>query len=256
MIFENCDGSRRTESKDRFMPTMSRGSAPRVLIADDDPGSLQAVSTILQLNGFIVFTCSDGDSALRLFEEVQPRLLILEVRMPGTDGLAVCRRVRAASDVPIVMLTVIDDQKDVAAALEAGADDCVRKPFGADELLARVHAVLRRSRVAVLPSAVVEAGPLVLDGIRHVAHLDGAELALTATEFVLLGHLVRNRDRVLTHEQILEAVWGPEYIDSRHMLRVTMSRLRQKLEGSGHHLIETLPRVGYRLQATEKQQAA
>ena len=238
------------------MPTMTRGSAPTVLIADDDPGILQVVSTILQLNGFFAFTCGDGDSALSLFEKVQPRLVILDVRMPGMDGLSVCRRLRSISDVPIVMLTVIDDQKDAAAALEAGADDYVRKPFGADELLARLNAVLRRSRVAVLPSEVIEAGPLVVDGARHMALLDGLEVVLTATEFVLLAHLVRNRDRVLTHEQILEAVWGPEYIDSRHMLRVTMSRLRQKVDGSGRRLIETLPRVGYRLLVTNTKKAA
>jgi DNA-binding response OmpR family regulator len=129
-----------------------------VLVADDDPGILHVVSTILQLNGFIVSTCGDGESTLRLFEELQPRLLILDVRMPGMDGLAVCRRVRSMSDAPIVVLTAMDDQKDAAAALEAGADDYVRKPFGADELLARINAVLRRSGVAVLPSEVMEAG--------------------------------------------------------------------------------------------------
>jgi DNA-binding response OmpR family regulator len=227
-----------------------------VLIADDDPGILRAVSTLLQLHGFFAFTCRDGDSALRLFEEVQPRLVILDVRMPGMDGLTLCRRIRAASDVPILVLTVIDDQKDAAVALEAGADDYVRKPFGAEELMARVNAVLRRSSVAVLPSETIEAGPLMIDGLRHVARLNGVELGLTATEFVLLAHLLRNRDRVVTYEQILEAVWGPEYVGSRHMLNVTMSRLRQKLHGSGRRVIETLPRVGYRLLVPNAEQAA
>lgn len=238
------------------MATMTSRAATTVLIADDDPAILQAVARILQLNSFFVFTCGDGESALALFAEVQPRLLILDVRMPGKDGLAVCRQIRAISDIPIVMLTVIDDQTDAAAALGAGADDYVRKPFGADELLARVQAVLRRSRASLLPGEVIEAGPLLVDGARHVALLNGVGLALTAIEFQLLAHLIRHRDRVVTHDQLLAEVWGPEYIDSRHMLRVTMSRLRQKLDGSGRSLIETLPRVGYQLLATKSMSAA
>jgi DNA-binding response OmpR family regulator len=231
------------------MARTHHGSSPSVLVADDDPAILNIVSKILQLHGFFVFTAHDGDSALKLFEEVQPRLVLLDVRMPGTDGLAVCRKLRAGSDVPIIMLTVMDDQLDVAKALEAGADDYVRKPFGADELLARVNAVLRRSKVAMLPTEILQAGELTLDGARHVAMVGATELPLTATEFLLLAYLIRNRDRVLTHQQILEAIWGPEYTDSRHMLRVTMSRLRGKVGSPSGQFIETLPRVGYRLHA-------
>ena len=224
-----------------------RGPLLTVLVADDDPAILTIVSKVMQLNGFFVFTASDGDAALALFEEVQPRLVLLDVRMPGTDGLSVCRRLRASSDVPVVMLTVIGDQVDVARALDAGADDYIRKPFGAEELLARVKAVLRRSNVATLPAEILEAGLLTLDSSRHVARIGDRELPLTATEFVLLAYLLRNGDRVLTHEQILGAIWGPEYVDSRHMLRVTMSRLRQKVRAPGGQFIETLARVGYRL---------
>lgn len=229
------------------MARMHHGSSPSVLVADDDPAILNIVSKVLQLHGFFAFTADDGDKALKLFAEVQPRLVLLDVRMPGTDGLAVCRKIRAGSDVPIIMLTVMDDQLDVARALEAGADDYVRKPFGTEELLARVNAVLRRSKVAVLSTEVLHAGALVLDGARHVATIGATTLTLTATEFVLLAYLIRNRDRVLTHEQILEAIWGPEYTDSRHMLRVTMSRLRGKVKSQSGQFIETLPRVGYRL---------
>jgi DNA-binding response OmpR family regulator len=229
------------------MARTHHGPSPSVLVADDDPAILNIVSKILQLNGFFVFTASDGDSALSVFEEAQPRLVLLDVRMPGTDGLAVCRKLRAGSDVPIIMLTVLDDQLDCARALGAGADDYVRKPFGAEELLARVNAVLRRSKVAMLPTEILQAGELTLDGARHVAMVGGTELLLTATEFALLAYLIRNRDRVLTHEQILEAIWGPEYTDSRHMPRVTMSRLRGKVRSQSGQFIETLPRVGYRL---------
>lgn len=228
-----------------------RGPSPSVLIADDDPAILNIVAKVLQLHGFFVFTCGDGESALKLFEEVQPRLLILDVRMGEMDGLMVCKKIRAASDVPIMMLTVMDDQKDAARALEAGADEYVRKPFGAEELLARVNAVLRRSRVASLPMGNLEVGPLALDCSRHLARRGDSALTLTSTEFLLLAYLMRNRDRVLTHEQILDAIWGPEYTDSRHMLRVTMSRLRRKLDLPNRRFIDTLPRVGYRLQGDE-----
>jgi DNA-binding response OmpR family regulator len=221
------------------------------LIADDDPAIVSIVSKVLQMQGYFVFTCGDGETAVRLFEEQRPRLLILDVRMPGMDGLTACRRIRAISDVPIIMLTVIDEQKDVARALEAGADDYIRKPFGADEMAARVNAVLRRSRTAMLPAETLEAGALTLDCSRHRAATGETELVLTATEFVLLTYLLQNRDRVLTHAQILEAIWGPEYTDSHHMLRVTISRLRAKLHASVPHLIQTLPRVGYRLRAEE-----
>jgi DNA-binding response OmpR family regulator len=238
------------------MTNALRGPSLSVLIADDDPAILNIVSKILQLQGFFAYTCADGDSAVKLFEELQPRLVILDVRMPAADGLTACKRIRAVSDVPIIMLTVMDDQKDVARALEAGADDYVRKPFGADELLARVNAVLRRSRVAMLAAEILEAGPLTLDCARRIARVGDTELTLTATEFILLAYLIRHRDRVLTHEQILEAIWGPEYTDSRHMLRVTMSRLRRKVDmPPWRRLIETLPRVGYRLHAAERQAA-
>lgn len=231
---------------------MARASRPTVLIADDDSGILSVVSRTLQLSGFLVFSCGDGDRAISLLEEVEPCLVVLDVRMPQMDGITACRRIRRTSDVPIIMLTVIDDQKGAAAAIQAGADDYIRKPFGVDELVARVHAVLRRSRVGVLPSEVLQFGPIVLDGAKHLARLSDTDLPLTAIEFAVLAHLIRHRDRVLTHGQILEAVWGREYIDSRHMLRGTMSRLRKKLNRSGRELIETLPRVGYRLRVDKK----
>jgi two-component system KDP operon response regulator KdpE len=134
-------------------------------------------------------------------------------------------------------------------ALDAGADDYVRKPFGADELRARVRAVLRRTNVAGPITEALHAGRLFIDGARQCVRLDGEDLELSATEFALLGQLVRHQDRVLSHEELLAAVWGRERADSRQLLRVTMSRLRLKLKRCGCDLIRTLPRVGYRLQA-------
>ncbi len=226
--------------------TRDRGPRP-VLVADDDQGILDVVSTMLRLDDLFAFTCHDGTRAVEMFHEIQPQLVILDVSMPGLDGLAVCREIRAASSVPIIMLTVMNESKDAAAALEAGADDYVRKPFAADELRARIRAILRRNQADAIRGERLVAGPLVVDGARRLATVNDAELLLTPTEFALLAYLAGHADRALTHTQILKGVWGGEYIDSPHVLRVTMSRLRQKLEALGAHIIETLPRIGYRL---------
>ncbi len=230
----------------------ANGRKVHLLIADEDPGILNLVSSVLEPRGFLVFSCRNADAALQLLHEVEPALVILDARLPAPDGLAVCRRIRSTSDVPIIMTSTADDPRDAAAALEAGADDFVRKPFGSDELWARIRAILRRSSVAGPFSERIEAGPLRIDGERHSAHIDEQELDLSANEFVLLGHLMKHRDRVLTHEQLLEAVWGRDYVDSRQLLRVTMCRLRQKLNRNGADYIQTLPRVGYRLRLAQQ----
>ena len=223
-----------------------------ILIADPDVAIVHVVSTILHLNGYFTYSVHDGGAVVDTFAEVQPRLILLAMRLPVLDGVSVCRQIRAISDVPVVMISVLDDQKDVARALEAGADDYIRKPFGADELAARVNAVLRRAGPAVTGTEVLECGPLMLDAGRHIVRAEDDELTLSATEFALLAYLMRNPDRVLTHDQILESIWGAEYVDSRHMLRVTMSRLRQKLHPSARTLIQTLPRVGYRFRRIDR----
>jgi DNA-binding response OmpR family regulator len=223
-----------------------------ILIAEPDVAIVHVVSTILHLNGYFTYSVHDGASVIEKFAEIQPRLILMAVRLPVFDGVSVCRQIRSISNVPIIMVSVLDDQKDVARALEAGADDYVRKPFGADELAARVNAVLRRASPTITGTEVLECGSLVLDAGRHIVRAENDELALSATEFALLAYLMRNPDRVLTHDQILETIWGAEYIDSRHMLRVTMSRLRQKLRPSARELIQTLPRVGYRFQRDQR----
>lgn len=222
-----------------------------VLVVDDDVGVLTAVSRMLQAHGFIVFTCANGRDAIEIFHQLSPSLVLLDVKLPETDGVAVCRRLRSESDVPIIMLTVLAGEADVARALEAGADDYVRKPFGTNELIARVRAVLRRAGVAVDRPERLTAGPLTVDERQHVVLIDGAEVMVSPTEFRLLAYLVRNQDRVLTHDYIIAHVWGAGYVGSHNVLRVTMSRLRHKLEGAGRPLVETLPGVGYRLRSTD-----
>ena len=167
--------------------------------------------------------------------------------MPGMDGLTACRVLRSQSDVPIVMLTVLAHESDAARALEMGADDYVRKPFGLDEFMARVKAVLRRTGAAAPGAERLVVGPLVVDEREHQVLLDGTELLLSRTESSLLAFLVRNQNRILSHDQILERVWGPDYVGAHQVLRVTMSRLRQKLGGGDAPIIETLSGIGYRL---------
>jgi two-component system KDP operon response regulator KdpE len=220
---------------------------PHILVADDDPAILAAVSRILQLNGFFVVSCSDGETALHLFNDLSPALLIADIRMPRIDGLDLCLKIREISDTPILILTAVADEATAARALEAGADDYIRKPFGATEFLARVRAALRRGRPGGSRGERLTVGPITLDESMHEVLVAGQQVDLSRTEFAILAFLLRGRGRVLTHDQILTVVWGPEFVGSHHLLRVSMSRLRHKLGLEGATQIETLPGVGYRL---------
>jgi DNA-binding response OmpR family regulator len=221
---------------------------PYVIVCDADPPVLAAVSRILQLNGYFVVSCSDGETALRLFDELAPSLLISNLRMPRMDGITLTLRVRERSNVPILILTSVAEEEEAARALEAGADDYVRKPFGAVELLARVRAVIRR-RSPVAPQERLSNGVITLDEGMHQVFVNDREVSLSRTEFALLELLLSTRGRVLTHDQMLTAVWGPEFGGSHHLLRVSMSRLRKKLGPEGSQQIESIPGVGYRLYA-------
>jgi two-component system, OmpR family, KDP operon response regulator KdpE len=219
-----------------------------ILVADDDPAIRKIVGRVLELNDFSVVTCVNGAEALRVFAEEEPALVILDVKMPEVDGLTVCQQIRAESSLPIIMLTGIDDESQAAAALELGADDYIRKPFGTNELLARVRALLRRGGSETMPdSGVLVYGEITADVAEHTVHCKGREVSLTRTEFSLLVYLLSNQNRVLTHDQILEKVWGPDYIGSHHVLRVCLSRLRQKFDDASDLAIEALSGVGYRL---------
>ena len=241
--------SRRSSNQLSFEPglTASRDRI-QILVADDDAAIRTIISRTLDVHGFDVVVCRDGSEALQAFEASEPALVILDVRMPRIDGLAVCRELRAVSDVPIVMLTGLEDEATAAAALDIGADDYVRKPFGVNELVARIRAILRRSGADATPDCdVLRAGEVVIDIQKREVTYRGLEVDLTRTEFSLLVYLLRNPSRVLTHDQILEKVWGTDFIGSRHVLRVCVNRLRKKFSDANALSLEALNGVGYRL---------
>jgi two-component system, OmpR family, KDP operon response regulator KdpE len=233
--------------------------AKRILLAEDEAALRDFVSRNLQARGFEVFEASNGLEALALWEREDPHLLILDVMMPRMDGLEVCRRVREHSAVPIIVLTALDAESDKVTALDLGADDYLTKPFGVEELLARVRAVLRRTQWEGLPptSGIKQFGDLEIDLAGHVVRLRGAEVRLSPTEFALLKQLIINVGKVITHRMLLQSIWGPEYGGEAEYLRVYINRLRQKLESdpaSPRYLL-TEPGVGYRFVAPDSEAA-
>ena len=222
--------------------------APRVLLIDDDAGVRKVVTRALEPAGFEVVQAPDAATARRELAGDHFALAIVDVNLPDANGFDLCAEIARSFEFPIIMLTVVAEESDVVRALEAGADDYVRKPFGTRELVARVNAVLRRAQVEEgAPKTTIRAGPLELDAASYRAQVEGEVLPLTPTEYRLLAFLVQNTGRVLTHDQLLHVVWGPEYEGEHHMLRVTMSRLRQKLahHADSNRLIRTMPGVGY-----------
>ncbi len=225
----------------------------KILVTDDEAVLRDFVCRNLRARGFEVIEASNGVEALALHEREQPNLLILDIMMPQMDGLEVCRRVRQRSTTPIIALTALDAESDKVAALDLGADDYLTKPFGVDELLARVRAVLRRTQPgAVAPASDIKRfGDLEVDVTGHVVRLREAEVRLTPTEFALLAQLVTNAGKVLTHRMLLQRVWGAEYGGEAEYVRVYINRLRQKLERdpANPRLLVTEPGVGYRFVA-------
>ncbi len=222
----------------------------RILVAEDEVTLRDFITRNLRARGFEVVEAGNGLEAMAQWEREQPHLLILDIMMPHMDGLEVCRRVREHSAVPIIVLTALDAESDKVAALDLGADDYLTKPFGVEELLARVRAVLRRAQWDSVPpaSGIKRYGQLEIDLPGHVVRLRGEEVRLTPTEFALLEQLVTNADKLLTHRILLQKVWGPEYGGEAEYLRVYMNRLRQKLESdpARPQLLLTEPGVGYR----------
>jgi two-component system, OmpR family, KDP operon response regulator KdpE len=222
----------------------------RILVAEDEVALRDFITRNLRARGFEVVEAGNGLEAMAQWEREQPHLLILDIMMPHMDGLEVCRRVREHSAVPIIILTALDAESDKVAALDLGADDYLTKPFGVEELLARVRAVLRRAQWDSVPpaSGIKRYGQLEIDLPGHVVRLRGEEVRLTPTEFALLEQLVTNADKLLTHRILLQKVWGPEYGGEAEYLRVYINRLRQKLESdpARPQLLLTEPGVGYR----------
>ena len=233
--------------------------AKRILLAEDEVALRDFVSRNLRVRGFEVLEASNGLEAMALWEREDPHLLILDIMMPRMDGLEVCRRVREHSAVPIIVLTALDAESDKVTALDLGADDYLTKPFGVEELLARVRAVLRRTQWEVMPPAggIKQFGDLEIDLSGHIVRLRGAEVRLSPTEFALLKQLITNAGKVLTHRMLLQSIWGPEYGGEAEYLRVYINRLRQKLEPdpANPRYLLTEPGVGYRFVAPESEGA-
>ncbi|HBE28742.1 MAG TPA: DNA-binding response regulator [Ktedonobacter sp.] len=219
-----------------------------VLTADDDPHLLRLVMRNLEFEGYEVLTASDGKQALELIEAREPDLVLLDVMMPKMDGFTVCQRVREFSSVPIIMVTARGQEQDRVSGLDLGADDYLTKPFGVDELLARVRAVLRRSRFTASDQAsaspTLTIGEITIDYAQHLVTMGGQEVELTPTEYRILAYLAQNAGRVVTQDLLLEHVWGAEYVGESHILQVNVNRLRHKLEPDPVHPRYILTKVG------------
>jgi DNA-binding response OmpR family regulator len=219
-----------------------------VLVVDDDIRMLRMMQRILELEGYQLFRANSGETAISVFDEGAPDLVLLDIMLPDIDGYTVCQRIREFSLVPIIMVTAKGNDDEKIKGLDAGADDYVTKPFSSQELTARVRAVLRRTRLqggSTEPAFCSD--NLVIDFVWHRVSLDGQELSLTATEYRLLSYLARNAGRVATPDQILEEVWGEDYLGESHLLQVNMARLRRKLgdEIKNPRYIVTKPGIGY-----------
>jgi two-component system, OmpR family, KDP operon response regulator KdpE len=225
---------------------MSTPARPRVLVCDDEPQILRALRVILRDAGFEALPAGTMEEALDIAAVRAPEAAIIDLMLPDGDGVELCRKLREWTPIPVIVLSAVGDEDAKVRALAAGADDYVTKPFGPRELIARLEANLRRSAGAS-ESSVLSAPGLELDLARHTVTVDGHEVHLTPTEFDLLRELARNRGRLLTHRELLVAVWGSGYGDDTQVLRAHMANLRRKIEtGDGPRLIRTESGVGYR----------
>ncbi|MEE9201830.1 MAG: response regulator transcription factor [Dehalococcoidia bacterium] len=227
-------------------------SKAQVLVVDDEPRYLKLVRYNLESAGYEVITAAEGEEAVSLAAVKGLELILLDIRMPGMDGYEVCAKIREFSTAPIIMLTAMGEERDKVKGLRLGADDYVSKPFGAEELLARVEAVLRRSRVSeVSAEPVMTVGDLTIDFAQRRVAVAGQEVNLSPIEYRLLHWLAVNVGRVVVQEELLEKVWGREYLEKYEGLRVYIRRLRKKIEKDPDHptYIITKAGVGYMLSA-------
>jgi DNA-binding response OmpR family regulator len=224
----------------------------KILIVDDDPATIKFIAANLEANNYEVLKARDGEEALKVIEKDSPDLVILDIMMPNIDGFEVCRRLRDWSQLPLIMLSARCDEEDKVKCLDMGADDYLCKPFGLDEILARIRAVLRRS--GTIPSAksiqmAFVSGDLSISFIERQVRIDNKDAKLTVTEYALLQELAINSPKVLTYQYLLQKVWGPEYGDERGYLYVFIRRLRKKLERDSQHPahIISIRDIGYQM---------
>jgi len=221
----------------------------RILVIDDEPQILRAMRTILTAKKFQVSEAQNGQAGLALAASLEPELIILDLSLPDMDGIEVCKQIREWSRVPIIVLSVRDREHDKVKALDSGADDYLTKPFGIEELLARIRVSLRHAdKTSGSKSTRVKSGPVEIDLVEHLVTRQGSEVKLTATEFKLLAYLAANAGRILTHRMILTQVWGPADADHVEYLRVYIRQLRIKLEDDPDHptILINEPGIGYR----------
>jgi two-component system, OmpR family, KDP operon response regulator KdpE len=232
-------------------------SASTILVVDDEPQIRRVMLTTLTSHGYSVIEAASGEEALGKIRTERPDLILLDVNMPGISGLETCAEIRTSSDVPIIMLTVRNSERDKVEALDAGADDYVVKPFGVQELMARIRAALRRSSPGDATPAFAS-DDLRIDFEKRVVSVKDRPVRLTPKEFELLRHLVANRGKALGHRRLLQAVWGPDYGEETEYLRVFINQLRKKIEPDPHkpRYIHTEPWVGYRFDPPQGELAA
>jgi two-component system, OmpR family, KDP operon response regulator KdpE len=238
------------------MPRTQHSSAPGapvILVADDDSRILLSLRVALEARGYVVRTAPNGPSAVAAAEAIRPDLMLVDLAMPGMDGVEVVERIRTWSRLPIVVLSAHTDEQHKVRALDAGADDYVDKPFSNEELLARVRTAIRREQARPDESPLVRAGDLVIDLTQRRVTRSGAEVRLTPTEYGLLRELALNANRVLTHAHLLRAVFGAGYEQADANLRVFIGQLRRKIEldSTQPQVLITEPGVGYRLRTVD-----
>jgi two-component system KDP operon response regulator KdpE len=230
------------------------GEPTRILVVDDESQITRVLRTALSAQGYDIRVANDGEMALEIMKNWTPNLIVTDLAMPNMDGVQLSRRIRATSQVPIIVLSVRDQERTKIEALDAGADDYVTKPFNTNELLARVRAHLRRvPKEHIADGGKIDAGDLHIDLDAHLVHVGKREVKLTPKEFDLLVYLAQHRGKVVSHRVLLSAVWGPNSVEQPEYLRVFVGQLRRKLEpdaGSPRY-IQTEPWVGYRFEPGE-----
>jgi two-component system, OmpR family, KDP operon response regulator KdpE len=232
---------------------MSKTGA-RILVVDDEVEIVRALQRSLTAHGYEVFAVGSGEEALEAIAYHRPDLMILDLGLPGMSGLEVCRRVRAQSNLPIIVLSVKDTERDKVMALDLGADDYVSKPFGMDEVLARIRTALRHTAQPQSGAEpVFSAGPLRVDFAQRQVQVNGQEVKLTPTEYDLLKALIKNSGKIMTRQMLLSQVWGTGYGAESHYLHVYVGQLRRKIEPdpANPHFIHTISGVGYRFNAED-----